>query len=57
MRQEGLPFPEIAREIFPDDFRGPSELEEGDPEPNPDSALVRVQQYHREADRLIKSGI
>ena len=57
MRQKGLPFPEIAREVFPDDFKDPSELEEDDPDPNPESALVKVQQYYKEAERLIMSGI
>ena len=57
MRQEGIPFTEIAKEIFPDDFKDPSEPKEGELYPNPESALVKVQQYYREADRLIRSGI
>ena len=42
MRQEGLPFLEIAREIFPDDFKDPLQLGEDEPHPNPDSALAKV---------------
>lgn len=57
LRQQGRPFPEIARTIFPNDFIDQSERKEGDPHPNPGSALVKVQKYYREADRLIKSGI
>jgi len=57
MRQKGLQFPEIAREVFPEDFIDPSKLEEGDPHPNPESALAKVHQYYKEADRMIKSGI
>ncbi len=57
MSQKGLPFPDIASEVFPEDFVDPTELEEGDPEPNPDNALAKVHQYYKEADRMIKSGI
>ena len=45
---------EIAKEIFPEDFRNPSELKETDPDPNPESAIVKVKQYYKRAEELIR---
>ena len=52
-----MTWPDIAKEIFPKDFKSEDELSASDPDPNPESAIVKVQQYYKEAKRLIAEGL
>jgi hypothetical protein len=57
VQEKGQKWTEIAKEIFPDDFKRENELSESDPDANPDSALVKVHHYYKEAKRLIAEGL
>ena len=48
---------DIAKEIFPNDFKDPFKLKETDPDQNPDSAIAKVKQYHKKAEELIREGV
>jgi hypothetical protein len=53
----GEKFPAIAKKIFPYDFKNPLTVKETDPDPNPDSAIVKVQQYYKKAKEMIRDGL
>lgn len=57
LRNEGEVWEDIAKDIFPEDFKDPLTLPETDPDPNPESALAKVQQYYKRAEELIREGL
>jgi hypothetical protein len=59
VQEKGEKWTEIAKEIFPEDFKSEDEQLESDSHniPNPESAIAKVHNYNKEAKRLIAEGL
>jgi len=57
VQEKGQKWTEIAKEVFPEEFKKEDELSESDNDLKPDSALAKVHQYFDKAEKFIREGV